>query len=569
MNTKFKVVLGLVALLSGLLTSCDTDFNSVGVDILGEGNYDFNDGEEQGISIYNQEVGAVQTNNLSINQLGVYVDPNTGVTTTSNFVTQLLMETPNPTLGSSREIDSVYLEIPYVSEVAGTVGEWSSYNLKDIHVTKTDNENTTHTYESVVVNRTNSVFPAMKLEVFRNNRSIQQFDGSNLENALKYYSDEDPLFDAAKIGSSLNNNVTIVEGTDTQEENGKFKPSFRQIVKYKAVASGTGTGITYTKGTEVESRQAPMMRLRLDNSFGSTILDAGYNNLYNNDNFKNFYKGLYFKVTAGPEGGSLMKLDFKKGKVIIHYKAIEKINNIDNKLMKTFVLNMAGTTVNLFKNSPLPTLTDNSQIYLKGGQGTMAVVKLFSPGKIQELRNKKALINDASLFITVDKTLIPTTNKSKTPLRLYLFDLDTDKVIADYSLDGTADSSNSLLNKSIFGGILADKGGTSKKQYRIRLTNHISRIINSDPTNLAAVNYKNVRLGLVITENINNPAYAALKSSSYSLVGETDNAGNNLNSKVLKYFPVAAVMSPMSVKLYGTGTGEDNIKFKIHYTIPN
>ena len=211
--------------------------------------------------------------------------------------------------------------------------------------------------------------------------------------------------------------------------------------------------------------------------------------------------------------------------------------------------------VGLIKNSVTPQSTVNGQsLSLKGGDGSIAVVSLFGSGEIDRLRNEKAIINDASLYFTVESV-------TKNPLRMYLYDLDTDKLIADYSLDGSTNLSNTLLNKSVFGGILSDINleGVSKKRYRIRITNHISRIINSPNT---PVKYENVRLGLVITENINNPALASLKNSF------TLPAVSGLTEKTVIYTPVGSVMSPMSVKLYGTGSGADNIKFKIHYTKP-
>ncbi|MEZ4786688.1 MAG: DUF4270 family protein [Flavobacterium haoranii] len=57
------------------LLSCDKDYNSIGSNIIGEGNYNFEKYEAQNIKAYTKATGAVQSNNLPVNALGAYLNP--------------------------------------------------------------------------------------------------------------------------------------------------------------------------------------------------------------------------------------------------------------------------------------------------------------------------------------------------------------------------------------------------------------------------------------------------------------------------------------------------------------
>ena len=77
------VVFGLLAFIS-----CDKDYITVGGDIIGEENFNSIPGEEFDVKVFNQRTGPVQSNNMPINQIGIYNSPFFGKTE-ANFVTQL------------------------------------------------------------------------------------------------------------------------------------------------------------------------------------------------------------------------------------------------------------------------------------------------------------------------------------------------------------------------------------------------------------------------------------------------------------------------------------------------
>lgn len=100
-------------------------------------------------------------------------------------------------------------------------------------------------------------------------------------------------------------------------------------------------------------------------------------------------------------------LDFKSGKINIFYKAKTAITTDADTVMesRTLVINLTGNTVSLLEESNpasgYTTATANDQtadekLYLKGGQGSMAVIELFDNTDLSGYDNKGRLITNYS-----------------------------------------------------------------------------------------------------------------------------------------------------------------------------
>ncbi len=560
-NTNFFKSLTVV-LTALLFVSCDKDYNTLGSDVIGNENFLFEkyDGPLS-VKVYNQKVGPVQTNNLTVNQLGIFKDEIFGVTK-ANFVTQLTLGTLAPQFGANMVVDSVVLEVPYFStKESGT--DTSGRGIYTLNSVYGDGK--------------------LNLSVYENGFLLNDFDpATGYTTAQKFFSDQDGDFNTNKKGLPISDPVLgkRLNNSATPDQNKEFIPKATENVKYK-VKSVKNTLTPYTmlhseepKTKEfVESRTAPSMRLRLDKDyFIDRIINAGAANLIDNNSFKSYFKGLYFQVEAVDANTTLMKLDFRKGKVTIYYKEdliVKDANGVvlgNDRPMKTLALNMTGSnTVNLFDvsgNTTIPVVDapDNDlgdqKLYLKGGQGSQAYIELFKGTELDQLKAKKVLVNDASLTFTLAETdyLLPYDH----PKRVYLFDADNDKLLLDFLYDNSTNSSDPKLNKSIHGGILEEKDG--KKRYKIRITEHINNILKE----AVGSEKENVRLALVITEDINNPNYRFLKTPA--------NAPSfSDNTKKLKTFPVGAVVNHLGTVLYGNNSGitANDVKFEIYYTKPN
>ena len=217
-------------------------------------------------------------------------------------------------------------------------------------------------------------------------------------------------------------------------------------------------------------------------------------------------------------------------------------------------------------NPSLPISDTNSKYLITGPNGV--------PDEIDNIKANDWLINEANLTFNIDRVSMKSEpanldTKVVEPNRIYLYDLTNKKAIIDYTFDTTPNGLLPKQNKYVFGGILLNDDGTATKQikdkdiadgftitnkgfkYKIRLTNYIRNLINKDSTN--------VRLGLSVTENINNVTLSKLKTSNTNV----DRA------------PTMSVISPTGTILHGTNipSGDTDygkrIQLEIYYTKPN
>lgn len=511
---------------AALIASCDSEYNNIGADIIaGDIHHNGMTRYEGNVIAYDQATGHVQSNNTPLNVLGIYDNPTFGKTT-AHFVTQLELSAENPKISANATIDSVYMHVPYYSTYQSTDATGLNiYKLDSIHGNK-DAE--------------------MTLRVYRNGYFLRSSDpGSPITEVQKYYSDERPAIDGAKM--------------ELLAEFNNFKFSNAEILrKY---------------GTDkIAERFTPGIYTLLDNAyFKNAIIDKrDSGELANNNIFKNYFRGLYFNITQNGGPGAMAAARFAEGKIVIIYHDHPQstdgngFNTTVDKVRKTIVLNMKGNTINFFDNDYEPdylnTLTPantdvaqgDSRLYIKGGQGSIGVVKILDDEDIATLTAEKVLINEANLIFYVDQT---TMGSSPNPLRLYLYDLKNKRPLFDYYADATTNNSNQKFDKLILGGV-GTKGTLNNQsviRYKIRLTNHVNNIINKDSTN--------VPIGLVLTENINIISNAALRTPFTA-------AGIDV-----KTLPLTSVISPLGTVLYGnTGTDvpeDQKLRLEIFYTKPN
>lgn len=569
-NTSFIKKTLLIATIA-LFYSCDKDFNAIGDDLIGDDHFDLTP-ELYSVNAYNQKVTPVASNNLAVNALGILENP-VFATTTANFNTQVSLTSYAPELGEGVAIDSVTLNIPYFVDARKTVT-----NAEGI---------STYTLDSIY----GPVDGKIKLSVYESGIFLNTYNANNYDVSKFYSTDRNSDFQtqAEALGTRLNDRTfkivkksdgTTEEVPDNSENDGFFFNS-KEIVE---TTTDPDTKVVTTK------RIKPEMRLHLNTDFFKTkIFGAAASKLAADDVFKNYFKGLYFKVEKSTPNSTMAMLDFKLGKINIFYKAKTAITTDAETVMesRTLVINLTGNTVSLLEESnpasDYTTATTNDQtadekLYLKGGQGSMAVIELFdntdlssydSKGdllpttpngvsdKLDEIRNnytfKKWRTNEANLVFHIDAN---TMTGAIEPNRIYLYDLTNNTVLNDYSFDGsTSVTGDPKKAKSIFGGMInvdANKRGTT---YKIRITNYI-RSIMRDAT------VANIKLGLVVTEDINTTASVKL-----------DKTKINANS-VISEIPRASVMNPLGTVLFGGIVTENvpeakKLKLEIYYTKPN
>jgi len=534
LNNSFFGRLLAVLVCAVFFISCDTDFNSIGTSIVGDDHFGLTP-TTYDVAATSQKTGAVQSNNLPVNPLGIFDNGAFGKTT-ANFVTQVQLKSENPTFNgvALANIQSVVLNIPYYSTLQSTDTDGAS----------------TYTLDSIY----GDIKKEIKLKVFENGYYLRDLDPSgDFETAQKFYSDQNAAFNAVK-GIQLNDSEKL-------EQNDKFLFSPKELV----------TPANEEEDTD-EVKSAPGMRLDLNKEFFyNKIFATNSSNIVNNNAFKNHFKGLYFQV-AEISGSALAMMNFAQGTITITYKDKKTTAVTDpNDVTKTLVLNLTGNTVSLLDHtattasSNYETFADSENIYLKGGDGSVAFIDLFGGGnssQLEAIRNEAItnnwLVNEANIVFYTDDADKSGANSAMyntfNPKRLYLYNAKNNIPLVDYYYDTSTYASKPKYGKAIHGGIAVETGAfgdTDRKviKYKIRITEHIKNLIFKDSTN--------VRLGLAVTENIATVANAALKNPTTSFTK----------------LPASSVMSPNGVILYGSNVQPSNenkkLKLEIYYTKPN
>ncbi len=502
---------GAILLLLIVLSSCQEDITTIGSEILGTETPNGILDESQTIVAYSRKLGPLQSNRLPAYQLGIYNDPVYGKSKV-NLLSQLTLESNDPKFGDSAVVDSVFVYLPYFS-TATTVDSTTTYELDSIYGTTRIN-----------------------LSIFPSNYFLREYDpNSGFEEFQNYYTNQGPTFE-----EYLGPELASVEN---------FLP--------------TENGYIINEGTDTEEKIAPGLRVKLPvEFFQENIIDKeGSPELRNNNNFKNFLRGIYFKVDSPTDDGSLFIFDATKAYVSIFY-SFDDETDPDIRDTGIFKLNFGGINVNTFENQ-LPQQiqtaisnpniqTGDENLYLRGGDGIISIVELFGKDndnngiadELETLRDKKWLINEANLIFYVNQDLM--VGGATEPERIIIYDLKNSNVLADYNLDTTAglDAANALTNH--FGKLQRGSDGNGE-YYKLKITAHVSNLINKDSTN--------VPLGIVVSQNV--------------LTQTTSKLLNPMEPQI-EQVPTSSVVSPEGTILYGNATPnqEKRLKLQIYYTEP-
>ena len=137
---------------------------------------------------------------------------------------------------------------------------------------------------------------------------------------------------------------------------------------------------------------------------------------------------------------------------------------------------------------------------------------------------------------------------------LYLYDLTNNTFLADYALDASfnfADPDASITN---FSEVVAED--ETGKYYKLRITNHVSGIINDERDN--------VKLGLVIVPNIN----AVVARNSQGGIGGSFMSATRGLPELIDRIPSVNSLTPKGTILHGNLSNDENkrLKLKIYYT---
>lgn len=587
---KLPAIAGILFVVS-FISSCEQDLTTVGEGVIG--GEPFVTGKAvYGVQAFNRKIEAVQTNKLPIYQLGIFNDPIYGKTE-ARITSQVQLRAFNPTFGvftqaaeidsdvfENETIDSVVVYIPFINgadsdndgvpndlEVGDDIldatndsdGDGLANNAEVARGTnplKTDtdgdgvldaedetNEVTVFAervgLDSIYGNRDQEF--TFKIE--RSTYFLRDLDpSSNFQNAQEYYSDQ------------------------------QFSPDFTDEILYEGsnsisdlqtvIITAKDDPDTSDADETVKTALSPGIRVQLDPAgvayFQTNILDKeGGSELQSDINFKNFFRGVNLSVT--PSDSELLfflSLTDAQIEVYYHYDKVEDSATIieQSSFNMSLLFSGAGNAVNTFINDSYPPEITNamdseenaSRIYLKGGAGSFAEIKLFEDeAEIADIKTQNWVINEAHLIFYVDQEAF--TNADLEPPRLFLYNAETNEPLFNILTENS--SENTALGVYLnYDGILEESDNKGVK-YTVNITEHLNNIIVRDSVNAT--------LGLQVSADI-----------------RLTNANNvRLATGEDKVLPVSSILTPLGTVLFGSNVSAveeaNKLQLEIFYTETN
>lgn len=537
----FCLRISLFICFLSLSISCEKDYAEIGTDIVDSQSIEILN-QNYPAKTYNKLVEPFQSNGLTNNLLGYYYDPNFGGTT-AHFVGQLTPTAYNPDFGDNTILDSVVLTIPYYNKFDG-----EEYTLDSLYGGG-----------------------AIKLSIFKNNFFLRDFDpGSDLDQSQAFYS---------------NGALSESEFINTSELEGQLLYSINEFIPSNAPID---LKIINDEGeNEISETLTPCLRLKLDDSnllpegFWESLIfnQEGSDVLSSANNFFNYFRGLYFKVEPlDGSVGNIIQLNFGQTnahlKLFYTYDSTSVTTDVTTTRQGVYEMGFNGKKISLFENNfeaeVLQSIINadieqgDDQLFIKGGEGAMAVVELFSedeagntfydfitdfrdvinPGEADEERIIKRLINEAYLEFYIDESALEIDTDA--PNRIFVYDLKNNIPIIDYILDSSINSNtgDSKFLHLVPLTVETDEQGNESRKYKVRLTAHLNNIIENDSTNL--------RLGVVTSSNVG--LASAQKLLNYD--------------PIVKGIPIGSILSPKGVILHGSGSNDPvkQVKLNVYYS---
>ncbi|MBC8395752.1 MAG: DUF4270 domain-containing protein [Flavobacteriales bacterium] len=592
-------------LISLVFISCNKDYKTVGLNLIDNNTFRTNL-EEIPLSVKMRNIPPYVSNTVQTFQIGEYNDNIYGSSKVS-FLSQVNFEDPNLVFGDyaqsnednpdgnisriqeNETIKNVFLDIPFFTNIDDDDND-GVINIYDVDSTDpysdSDGDGVSDADESNLGQNpldedtdgdgildgedTESINPYAGRTLYEldsligNPEATFKLKVSELDYFLRPY---DPDSNFEKFQKYYSNNTLPENFSGYTLFDSEIKIDSNELVFYNEDDPETEED---DESEVVKERLSPRIRVDLDHDFFQTkFLDIeGSQEISNLDNFKLYFKGLVLEAYDFSDP-LLMILNFNEAeiKVVYEYQKYNKQDTPDDTSDDTvdteeadFLFKLNGIKLNSFKHDAYPgyvysaiadTITNPERVYLKGGQGIMAEIELFKDDNgvdvLEEIRSKEWLVNEANISIYIDKEMLSSSGGIIEPSRLYLYDLVNKAPIIDYFVDNSA-GQKSYQNKVIHGGIIELDDDKNGLMYKIRISEHIKNIVRKDSTN--------VKLGLVVSSDINNTINIEVKDSEYML-----------------FTPLSSAINPLGTVLIGPSPSAENfdkrMKLNLFYTEVN
>jgi len=460
---------GSVVLFLSVVISCEEDFTDVGTSIVVNNQFSTNDTTFV-VNVVGKDIPVAQSDGLPpagpLGQylLGVYNNPKYKKIEAS-IISQLSVpfnltkvddEYGADTIVVST-IDTILLRLPYQATRIGTDAVGPIFDL-----------------DSIIGDQT----AGYNINVYRISEFLNLLDPTDPARPNTYFSDHE--YDI--FPEPLNSRVID-----------DFKPRFRDTAQF--VLRRLSNGNTYDTDTVRYQNSNPYIAIPLKRSILEGVLFDMYETpeLSSQDAFNEYFRGLMIKAD-GPFG-SLMSLSLNTNNlepsVDIYYtntvleEQLDGSTIIVDTIKKTDSFQLSGIQNSQYiMNQGQP--VEANQVAVQGTAGSMAQVTLMTREQLNEFRTKDWLINDATLTLYVDETVVGS-DLEATPFQLFVYK------------DGTDASGNEvpaqildIFTETIAGvdGFLNRDSDDNPDNYTFKITDYISELFSGDFNDLQPLGIK-------------------------------------------------------------------------------
>jgi len=441
-------------LLFGLI-ACEKDFKDIGVSLVNNNKFNTNLLTSNVIA-YTQNIDSSRVDSVPQLILGVYNSSQFGKTT-ANIASSLALPSTGIDFGTNAKIDSVILDIPYYAKKLG------NQTIKDPNSNVNTDSISVPNYQldSIIGNKD----VAFQIKVYELGTFLNKLDPENPTKLKKYYSN--------KKLDSVSPPLYV----------GNFKPSATDTVSYIKRYNTDGT--VYNIDTIKGRNASPSIKLPLNESIiKSKFLDKGNGIFQNSDDFLHYFRGLYIQATGN--NGSLINLPTNGSSMRIYLS--NDVTTTDStgvsttaRHSETLIFALAGVKVNQYihdystATSQIANqlvnpdkINGESKLYLQGASGSQVILNILSQEDLAAIRSQNWLINEANIYLYVDKNV----SNNDVPHELFLYNYDNNEHILDFKTEGL---------KSLGGNLTLDSDG-KPDYYKFNITDYISHIVQPDNT---------------------------------------------------------------------------------------
>ncbi len=452
--------LGISLLCLGAIISCEKDFNDLGTSVVN--NTKFETGEILlDVEVTPVDIESVRADNIGIGSLGEYwlgvYKSDKYKKIEASFVSQLGFlvnpktkdvkpATKNKDLDSLYVLDKVILKLPYTATSIRKAGD-SKPKFR---------------FDSLLGNPN----LATSLKVFRNNTFLNNLDPTNpaVSNSFQsnaIYEISDPVVDM------LN-----------EDENFKFQPAQKDtmFVFKRHYSNGNEFNDTIKLNNKVPFIAVPLDITKMKSIFWDNFKN---NEFKTAEAFNNYFRGLVVK-SEGADGlmvplsitGASSSASLEFYYTISRYEKQDGVANLVYKdtVPSSYSFPLSGVRNSIYNMSARTVAPPANNFIIQGTAGSMAKIKILDNSKLQELKTKNWLVNDASLSFYVNQNV--NTDKNKIPQRLFLYQ-DKDNGSGGASPTQLTDA---YKEAGTFGGNLELKDDNPEK-YTFRITDYISDLL--------------------------------------------------------------------------------------------